>query len=170
MASDGFQQQPISGEYYRLDTFDNQDFAHKQKELMELGELRVTTLENIISEKHKQLAEVQQELDEFANQNQELTEQLLQKASLIEQYEEKFEQVRQVVHDKEVKVSDLLSQIASLTSKIEIQQTQIQSYQAKQLVAEDQIRSMKADLVDRLQVKEQDTANRFEKQLAIVTK
>lgn len=94
---------------------------------------------------------------------------MLQKATLIEQYEDKFEQVRLVVHEKEVAVSDLRSQIANLTSKIETQQAQIQSYQAKLLVAEDQIRTLKAEQVERLQDKEQDMAARYEKQLAMVT-
>jgi hypothetical protein len=41
---------------------------------MELGQMRVLTLENIISEKHKQLAEVNTELEQFTTQNKELTE------------------------------------------------------------------------------------------------
>ena len=65
------------------------------------------TLESMLSEKTREVALQQDELDRFIDQNNHLKNFVDEKMQIIADYEGKFEKLKTIMHQKEVNISDL---------------------------------------------------------------
>ena len=80
---DFFYKHPSDHQQQQAQDIDIDDFLVKEKELSDLAELRLKTLENIVAEKAKIIGEQQQELDQLGDQNKRLHTHMAESGDVI---------------------------------------------------------------------------------------
>eukprot|EP00347_Sterkiella_histriomuscorum_P021617 403333356 len=142
---------------YQIQYQDNQiidtegtEVLQKEKELREINEMRIKTLEKIIKEKVQVISNLESEVDRQYKQSKNLEKLVDEREQVLGDYESKFDRVKIILQDKDMENSNIKAQLANFYDSYMNEKETARKFNDRIEVLQDQLRAQELSFKDKL--------------------
>jgi hypothetical protein len=149
------------------DNFNDDVFLQKEKELRDLSELRIKTLERLVRDKQDLIQAQESDLDAATQQLQQLKMQLADRDRLLHDFDARLEQAKSLVKHRETEIAAAKTQLMDMYDQFSAEKEASAALQRRVHLLEREAKALEvrylAEAEERVRVKEEECAHEIRK-------